>query len=258
MNQFEYSIRQQIVPLIRNKIDEFRDKNIPLSKINKYFKFQNNLNNLIKNIKYIGIHNFDNKFEYRKFVNNIINDVISDIKSMEQDKKTIKENMDIIKYDDFLNESFVIPNIKIDEFLHDISSAGDEYKVAAASFYGTFEQYCDITDAKRHILKVNDMKGDIMNNNRVIIKSMIFSENDFSIIKKNIVSFTLNEFYSDMPQMIDMFGIQVKPTSFIDKEQIRQIYETNITTDLVSKIVSSITSMNYQGVKNNFHIWDQK
>lgn len=168
--------------------------------------------------------------------------------------------MEIKKYEQFgnISESFTMPNIRLEEFLHNISHADKICKTAAASFFTTFEAYIDIIEPVTHLLKVNDLRGDVMNNNRVIIKTYVFSNDDLQTIRTNIVNFCLNEFYNEIPNSIDIFGIMVKPISYINKEQTRQLFDTNITLEMSTRIVADCTKFNYEGTKNNFHFWSYK
>jgi len=167
--------------------------------------------------------------------------------------------MEIIKFDSFkINESFSIPNIRLEEFLHNISHADKVHKMSVAAYYTTYEAYVDLVEPKTHMFKVNDLKGDIMGNNRVGINVITFSDNELESIKMNIVNFCLNQFFTDIPNTVDIFGIQVKPLTYINKEQIKQLFENNINIETTIRIIAETSKFNYEGVKNKYHVWSQK
>jgi len=156
-------------------------------------------------------------------------------------------------------ESIVIPGIKIDEFIKDIDKAGKEYKNILAGFYNTYENYIDIEDENKHIFKINDLTGDILNNNRVAFNSMVFEENQLNEkIKENIVLLSTQEFYSNLPNMINIYGIDIKPISFINKDELEFTFEGAITTQEVIRILSQSSGYKYDGEKDGYHIWSKK
>lgn len=167
--------------------------------------------------------------------------------------------MEIKKYTEFdqINE-FKIPNVKLEEFLYNIKFASKSHTNALLSHYNTFDQYVDLIDKKKHLFKVNDLSGDILNSERVVFKSIIFDKNDVENIKENIVTFALSDFYTDIPDMIDIFGIQLKPMSFIDKNAVKNTFEMIITFDQAITIISELSKFTYEGEINGFYIWSDK
>ena len=136
----------------------------------------------------------------------------------------MKEILNITKFTEWssLNE-FQIPNVKLDEFFYNIKLAGPKYTKSLAEYYKTHEQYIDLMDKKKHQYKVNDMSGDILGSERVIFKCFIFDKEDVENIRENLVTFALSEFYNDIPDSLNVFGIMMKPLSFIDKIEISSI-----------------------------------
>ena len=67
---------------------------------------------------------------------------------------------------------------------------------------------------------MNDLSGDIMGTERVVFKCAIFDKEDIENIRENLVTFALSEFYSDIPDTLNVFGILLKPLSFIDKDAL--------------------------------------
>lgn len=156
-------------------------------------------------------------------------------------------------------ESIVIPGIKIDEFIMDLPPVNDSYKNVLAGFYNTYENYIDIEDANKHIFKINDLTGDILNNNRVAFNVMVFEENQIEEkIKDNITLLSMQEFYSNLPNMINIYGIDVKPISFVNKEDLEYTFQNAITKEEVIRILSQSSGYQYEGEKDGFHIWNNK
>lgn len=153
---------------------------------------------------------------------------------------------------------FKIPNVKIDDFLYNIQVAGNRHKNAILAYYKTFEQYIDCLDKKKHIYKINDLSGDILNSERVVFKSMVFDKQDVLNIKENVVTYALSEFYSDIPDELDIFGIKVKPMLFIDKDNVKITFDTIVTFEQTISIISDISGYSYEGESGGFYIWSDK
>jgi len=167
--------------------------------------------------------------------------------------------MNITKYTEYehINE-FQIPNIKIDEFLYNIKFAGKKHKNVILSHYNTFDQHVDLIDKKKHLFKVNDLSGDILNSERVIFKVMVFGRDDIENIKENIVTYALSDFYTDIPDSLNIFGIQLKPITFIDKNAVKITFEQTITFDQTLTIISELSKFKYEGEFNGFFVWSDK
>jgi len=156
-------------------------------------------------------------------------------------------------------ESIVIPGIKVSEFLTEIEPADDSYKNIIASFFNTYEDYIDLEDSKNHIFKVNDLTGDILNNNRVAFNVMVLEENQMNEkIKENLVLLSMQELYSNLPNMLNIYGIDIKPISFINKEDLNYTFENMFTRQEIIRILSQSSNYKYEGEKDGFNIWSNK
>lgn len=156
-------------------------------------------------------------------------------------------------------ESIVIPGIKIDEFISGVKKASDSYKNVLAGFYNTYENYIDIQDYEKHIFKINDLTGDILNNNRVAFNVMIFEENQLdNVIKNNIVLLSIKEFYSNLPNMVNIYGIDIKPISYINKDDLEYTFKEVISKDEIIRILSQSSGYKYEGNKDGYYIWSKK
>jgi hypothetical protein len=171
----------------------------------------------------------------------------------------MKETLNITKFTEWtpLNE-FQIPNVKLDEFFYNIKLAGPKYTKMMIDYYKTYEQYIDITDKRKHLYKVNDMSGDILGTERVVFKCHIFDKEDVENIRENLVTFAMSEFYGDIPDSLDIFGIKVKPLTFIDKDAVKFAFQQTITFDTTLNVISTLGNMTYENEYNGYYIWSDK
>jgi len=167
--------------------------------------------------------------------------------------------MKIKRFNDYnLFENFYIPNVNIDEFLTNVEFATDLHKTAIEKKYGTFKQYIDIIDEKKHLIKVNDITGDILNNNRVIMNVYCFHNDEIDKIKENITNYCINMFYTEMPTNITIFNVNISPINLINKDALRKLFTEKISKDDVLNILSVLFKADLEGVQNDFVIWRKK
>ena len=171
----------------------------------------------------------------------------------------MKETLNITKFTEWssLNE-FQIPNVKLDEFFYNIKLAGPKYTKTLVDYYKSYEQYIDLMDKKKHQYKINDLSGDILGTERVVFKCSIFDKEDIENIRENLVTFALSEFYNDIPDSINVFGIMTKPLSFIDKEKVKYSVQQTITFDTTLNVISTLGEMTYENEFNGYYIWSTK
>lgn len=171
----------------------------------------------------------------------------------------MKETLNITKFTEWNSIcEFQIPNVKLEEFFYNIKLAGSKYTKTVADYYKTFEQYIDLIDKKKHLYKVNDLSGDILGSERVVFKVFIFDKEDIENIRENLITFALSEFYSEIPDKLDIFGISVNPLSFIEKESLKYTFEQTITFDTTLNVISTLGNMIYENEFNGYYIWNDK
>ena len=153
---------------------------------------------------------------------------------------------------------FQIPNVKLDEFFYNIKLATSKYTKTLVDYFKTYEQYIDLIDKKKHQYKINDMSGDILGTEKVVFKCSIFDKEDIENIRENLVTFALSEFYSDIPDSLNVFGIMMKPLSFIDKEKVKYSFQQTITFDTTINVISTLGNMIYDNEFNGYYIWTDK
>jgi len=171
----------------------------------------------------------------------------------------MKEILNITKFTEWDSlKEFQIPNVKLDEFFYNIKNAGNKHKKTLIDYYKSYEQYIDLTDKKKHLFKINDLSGDILGTERVVFKAMIFDKEDIENIRENLVTFAMSEFYSDIPDSLDVFGISLKPLSYIDKEAVKYTFQQTVTFDSTLNVISTLGEMTYENEFNGYYIWSTK
>lgn len=153
---------------------------------------------------------------------------------------------------------FQIPNVKLEEFFYNIKLAGPKYTKMLVDYYKSYEQYIELLDKKKHLYKINDLAGDILGTERVVFKSYIFDKEDIENIRENLVTFALSEFYSDIPDSLNILGIMIKPLSFIDKDAVKYTFQQTITFDTTLNVISTLGQMTYENEFNGYYIWNDK
>jgi len=153
-------------------------------------------------------------------------------------------------------ESLIIPGLDIAEFLNGLEPAGNAHKNILSIFFNTYENYVDLDDPQKHIFKVNDLTGDILNNGRVQFNAMVFGKQEIeTIVRNNIANLSMNEFYSNLPNNINIFGIDIKPISFIHKDDLKFSFENLLTVDELKRIITAVSGYTFSGERDGYYIW---
>jgi len=169
--------------------------------------------------------------------------------------------MEIKKFESFSQKLYEIklPVIKLDEIIDDVTViTNDTLKRVLVTYYKTYDDYIDVTDKKKHLFKVHDMVGDILNNNRVSFDVCIFDKQDIERIKNNLVDFAVGEFHKELPNSLNIFGIDVKPSSFINKEELKIVFDEVFVPEEVIKIIGDVLKWKFDGQIESFFIWSNK
>jgi len=171
----------------------------------------------------------------------------------------MNEILNITKFTEWMPlKEFQIPNVKLDEFFYNIKLAAPKYKKILVEYYKSYEQYIDLIDKKKHQYKINDMSGDILGTENVVFKSFIFDKEDIENIRENLVTFALSEFYSEIPDSLDVFGIKLKPLTYINKDAVKFTFQQTITFDTTLNVISTLGEMTYENEYNGYYIWSDK
>lgn len=258
----------------------------------KEFLKPKNFTNLLIDISYVNNHLFASALDYRNAVREMLEEILKDRIAQDKDKnkktkdmkneeikgfvafEREKEDNDVKSFETFVSSDMQmlkqisniekgkpineikLPILKIEEILHNVAPiSNDTYKRVLVTFFKTYAEYIDLIDKRKHLFKINDMAGDIMLNTRVVFNAAIFEENDIHTIKENLVNFSMGELYTALPDQLDIFGIQLKVVSFINKPEIKEVFDAAITLDETIKIMTSILGFKYEGKFNEFHIF---
>jgi hypothetical protein len=171
----------------------------------------------------------------------------------------MKENYNITKFTEWNSvQEFQIPNVKLEEFFYNIKLAGNKYLKILVDYYKSYEQFIDLMDKRKHLFKVNDMSGDILGSEKVVFKCYIFDKEDIENIRENLITFAMSEFYSDIPDSLNVFGIALKPLSYIDKDAVKYSFQQTITFDTTLNVISTLSEMKYESEFNGYYIWSDK
>ena len=171
----------------------------------------------------------------------------------------MKETLNITKFTEWNSlYEFQIPNVKLDEFLYNTKIAGTKYTKVLTNYYKTYIQYIELVNKKLHEYKINDISGDILGTENIVFKCMIFDKEDIENIRENVVTHSLSEFYREIPDSLNIFGLTIKPLSFINKDTLKSTFQQNITFDTTLNIISTLSNMTYENEFSGYYIWSDK
>ena len=256
--------------LTRTDFDSYFDGVKPsLKDAKKKFNTNKNIKALIEDIRYAGFQLFKQQFiedseieieiKYKDLVKQILNKIITDRMAFDKDKNsTVMENMKKFSEFEMINE-MKLPIMKLDEILDDVSKVSNKtLKTILVTYFKTYLEYIDLTDKNKHMFRINDMTGDVLNNNRVSFDAIVFDQFDIQQIKTNIIDYSIGEFYTTLPESVDVFGVSMKPSSFINKEELQSVFEGQITDQATIDIISNVTGFNFLKHFNDFYIWSNQ
>ena len=154
------------------------------------------------------------------------------------------------------NESFNIPGVKIDEITVGLKPADKGHKSIITTYFNTFENYIDDEDLQKHIYKINDLTGDILNSGRVQFRVLILGKQEIEeTVKNNISNLSMSEFYTNLPNSLNIYGVNLKPISFINKEDLKFTFDNILTIEELKKIITMISGFPFKGEKDGYFMW---
>jgi hypothetical protein len=157
------------------------------------------------------------------------------------------------------NESFNIPGVRIEEITVGLKPADKGHKAMIASYFNTFENYIDDEDPQKHIYKINDLTGDVLNSGRVQFRVLILGKQEIEeTVKNNICNLSISEFYQSLPTTLNIYGINLKPISFINKEDLKGTFDGMLVIDELVKIITMISNFQFKTEKEGYYIWTKK
>jgi hypothetical protein len=157
------------------------------------------------------------------------------------------------------NESFNIPGVRIDEITVGLKPADKGHKSMISSYFNTFENYIDDEDPQKHIYKINDLTGDILNSGRVQFRVLILGKEEIEeTVKNNICNLSMSEFFQSLPTTLNIFGINLKPISFINKDDLKITFDNMLLIDELVKIISMISNFQFKTEKDGYYLWTKQ
>jgi len=170
----------------------------------------------------------------------------------------IKEVKKFTEFDNFkLINEVNLPIMKIDELTDSIPMAKPSHKYILSYKFKIPNDYIDTVSKKNHHYKVNDMRGDILGNSRVVFDAYVYNIEDINRIKENIIDFCITDFMNQLPENLNIFGIDIAPVYFINKEELKLTFEGIITNEKTLNIISEILNFDLQKTED-FYIWTNK
>lgn len=221
-----------------------------------HYNKNKNITKLMKAINYITYNYKEDDLEkYKIEVISTFKDVVKDIEKIE--KKELKSMTEIKKYENFLFEN-TSENITFKEIFNGMGKSTPSHLQIAAGYFKIPDNYIDVENADKHILKVSDISGDILNSARVTFNAMIFDEVDMNAIKKNIIDDTIAKMYILIPDKIEANGIVVNPLTIINKQELRNIINSIMVIDLLTAKISEISGYKFEKNYNGYFIFSKK
>lgn len=148
-----------------------------------------------------------------------------------------------------------MPTMKLNEILSGVDKSTDvERKVLVTAFKCKLD-FIDTISEEKHLFRINDINGKIMQNNRISFESMIFRREHIEKIMKNIVKYAIKEFNEYLPETITIFGLDLNPESFLDKDLLKDNFDAYLTFSVAVELLSEITGFTFEQRIQEFYIW---
>jgi hypothetical protein len=220
---------QVVNKLIDSYIEEYR---IRPSKLKNYLK-----NGSEKFEKFVN----RNGLKDIKGINQILTDVIDDRVHMEKDGILTFENFKFFESDEFkvlslaqcLYKGIGKSDIKIEKFI------ADHFDVNLSDI--------DIIDSDKHLFKVKGWKDE----NTLIV----YNDDEFDIIQKNIKEYLLNEF---LKNVVELVGINIKLENVVDnkkfEEQLESLLGENKIIELITKSIEKDGDFKFEK-SEGYYLW---
>lgn len=151
-----------------------------------------------------------------------------------------------------------IPVLKLDDLMDSVPQTRSSHKYVISGRYKIPQDYIDTVSAKKHHFKVNDMRGDVMGNARVVFDVYVFDKNDIMHINDNIIDYCVDDFINQLPETLNIFGINIAPMSFVDKKELKKTFEMTITFEETLRIITQVTNFSFDMKIDDFYIWSNK
>ena len=176
-----------------------------------------------------------------KGINQILTDVIDDRVHMEKDGVLTFENFKFFESDEFkvlslaqcLYKGIGKSDIKIEKFI------ADHFDVNLSDI--------DVIDTDKHLFKVKGWKDE----NKVIV----YNNDEFEIIQKNIKEYLLNEF---LKKEVELVGITIKLENVVDnkkfEDQLESLLNEDKIIDLITKSIEKDGDFKFEK-SDEYYLW---
>jgi len=254
--ELESKANEDIINALNDLIDRYLREGVSIYDIKKYFKPIRIFNILLKDIHYAGRRYLKDDEDYISYVRKIFNDVILDrISEIETNNmnKNISEKK-IIKFDNFINESFNFNEISIDYMFSDIEYSDNDMDIIS-DFFKTRPEYISSKNAKYNTYTVTDFKLDVLRNNRVNFDVLILSDNQILKMISNTVRYIVSGLYSKIPKNVEYMGIEIKPHTFMDKSSLKDSVSKLISKEDIINYITTISKYTFESKYGDYYIW---
>jgi len=211
--------------LINQYIDEYIDKGIKPSKLNKYLN-KNNLQNFLERR---GLKNIIK-------IDQVVKDVLEDRVALERDS--------IMKFESFqVFESYKIQFNNIKECLYkNIGKSNITHEKILADFYDVSLSQIDIINSEEHIFKINNFNQEF--------KCIVYTLDELSIISENLKEL-INQKMMEENIQID-YKIQIPVKEFIDSSKLEEYLNKYLNPEMVKNIIWQVLSCEMEVKSPNF------
>lgn len=162
-------------------------------------------------------------------IKQVINDVIDDRVHMEKDGVLTFENFKLFESDEFKVTSLI-------QCLYKGVGKADikSEKVLADHFDANLSQI-DVVDSEKHLFKINDWE----NKDLLVI---IYSNDEFEIIKNNIKEYLLHEL---LKKEVEFVGMKLNIESFVDISKFEKSIDDKLTDEKLTDLVNDAIKNEY-------------
>jgi hypothetical protein len=218
--------------LINNLVDEYTERwKIRPSNLKRYLKpGSERFNKFLER----------NKLKDVKGSEIILKDIIEDRNSLEKDGVMTFES-----YKVFESDEFKISSMK--ECLYKgIEKSTQKMEKILADYFDTNLSDIDIVDSEKHKFKVNNW-------DKENVSVIIYSEEEFEVIKSNIIEHLYGELEEKEVEITS--DITLSLSELIDKETYEQKLESKLTKQSCIKFVEQLTGSNFEGESESYLIF---
>jgi hypothetical protein len=219
--------------VVNNLVDDYIDKwKIKPSNLKKYLK--KGSAKMQKFVERNGLSDING-------ISRILDDVIEDRVHMEKDGILTFESFKVFESDEYKVSSV------LQSLYKGIDKADIKMEKLLADHFDANLSDIDIVDADKHIFRVSNW-----DENDVLV--IIYSKEEYDIIKTNIKDFLLNEL---VKKQVDLMGIDIRLENIINKDKFEELID-GLNDGKINELIT--TSLKNEGnfkltKKNDYYLW---